>query len=322
MNQDYYEELYGDQYSDDTRAPRKQRKTRPKVSKALFDAAGNTKITQRTISYQPARYEEGWLLDSLDSFFQEHLITDVLSHVRGGKEASVYCCRADESTGAELLAAKVYRPRQFRSLSNDAIYREGRQLLTAQGRAMLGERGRQAQRPDARMMKAVAGKSAFGMEILHSSWLSYEFMFMERLYKAGASVPKPYACASNAILMSYIGDQHMPAPALNNVHLDPEEAQPLFDDVIRSIELMLSEGYIHGDLSAYNILYWQGEIVLIDFPQVTDCEHNNHAYSILKRDIQRVCEYFQRAGVDSDPAELLADLWSRHSRGWASTELL
>lgn len=314
MDKHYYEELYGDLYSDEDQRPRKQRKAKPSAAKALAEDMNTSGTTKRKISYQPARYEEGWLLDSLDAFFQEHLITDVLSHVRGGKEASVYCCRADESTDAMLLAAKVYRPRQFRSLSNDAIYREGRQLLTAQGRAMLGERGRQAQRPDARMMKAVAGKSAFGMEILHSSWLSYEFMFMERLYKAGAAVPKPYACGSNAVLMSFIGDEHMAAPALNNVRLDPEEAQALFGDVMRTIELMLSEGYVHGDLSAYNILYWQGEIVLIDFPQVTDCEHNNHAHSILKRDIQRVCDYFQRAGVACDPAELLADLWSRYRR--------
>ena len=74
-------------------------------------------------SYQPARYEAEWLLDSLRLFYDEQLITDVLGQVKGGKEASVYRCAAEPSTGATMLAAKVYRPRMFRSLKNDAVYR-------------------------------------------------------------------------------------------------------------------------------------------------------------------------------------------------------
>lgn len=315
MDKYYYEERYGDLDDDNEPRQRKQRKAKVAAPKVLSDnETALTKTGQRLTSYQPALYEEGWLLDSLESFFQEHLISDVLTHVRGGKEADVYCCRADESSNVELLAAKVYRPRKFRSLSNDAIYREGRELLTAQGRAMLDDRGRKPQRMDFRIAKAIAQKSAFGMEVLHSSWLSYEFMFMERLYKAGGSVPKPYACSNNAVLMSYIGDETMPAPALNSVRLEQEEAQLLFADVLRTVELMLTEGYIHGDLSAYNILYWQGEVVLIDFPQVTDCANNRNAYSILKRDITRVCEYFQRCGVSCDAEALLEDMWLRYGQ--------
>lgn len=316
MNKPDYDELYGDLYGDDEQRYRKPRKRKTRPAQPLADVSiADAKPAERVISYQPARYEQGWLLDSVASFFDEHLISDVLTHVRGGKEASVYCCRADPSTGVELLAAKVYRPRQFRSLSNDAIYREGRQLLTAQGRAMLESRGRKTQRMDFRVAKAIADKSAFGQEVLHSSWLSYEFMFMERLYKAGAAVPRPYACASNAILMSYIGDLYMPAPALNAVRLEQDEAQTLFMEVMRNIELMLSEGYVHGDLSAYNILYWQGTIAVIDFPQVTNLAQNNHAHRILQRDIQRVCEYFQRAGVENDPETIMADLWWRYGKG-------
>ena len=42
----------------------------------------------------------------------------------------VYRCEAHPSMGVEWIAAKVYRPRQFRNLSNDAMYREGRHFLT------------------------------------------------------------------------------------------------------------------------------------------------------------------------------------------------
>jgi RIO kinase 1 len=251
------------------------------------------------------------LISSLGGFFEEQLITDILYHVKGGKEASVYCCRAHPSTGVDLLAAKVYRPRQFRSMRNDALYREGRALLTVQGRSMLNDRGRQAQRPDRRMMRAVAGKSAFGQTVLHTSWLSYEFSFMEQLFRAGAAVPKPIACGENAVLMGYIGDEQHAAPTLNGITLEPRAAKRLLAEVLKSIELMLAHGYIHGDLSAYNILYWADQAVLIDFPQVTNIHSNPNAQEILGRDVARICEYFARCGAPSDPLDLAETLWAR-----------
>ena len=48
-----------------------------------------------------------WILSSLAQFYEQDLITDVLSVTKSGKEATVYCCTADPATGRELLAAKV-----------------------------------------------------------------------------------------------------------------------------------------------------------------------------------------------------------------------
>ncbi len=84
---------------------------------------------------------------------------------------------------------------------------------------------------------------------------------------------------------------------------------------------MLRRGVIHGDLSAYNILYWEGKVVLIDFPQITDSLTNRHAREILQRDIERVCEYFRRQGVRSDATALLNDLWTRHVREDAASNV-
>src|SRR5918998_1051125 len=98
----------------------------------------------------------------------------------------------------------------------------------------------------------------------------YEFTTMERLYRAGAAVPRPIAVAENAILMSYYGDGTLGAPTLIEVRLERDEAGALFQEVLRNITLMLERGLIHGDLSAYNILYWDGKAVLIDFPQITN----------------------------------------------------
>lgn len=256
-------------------------------------------------TYEPARFETGWLLESLRSFFEDHLISDVLAHVKGGKEASVYRCAAAPTTGTGFLAAKVYRPQQFRQLRNDKLYREGRSILT--------EKGRPIKTNEHRLMRAIGKKTATGVQVAHTSWLMHEYTTLERLYQSGAAVPQPIAVNSNALLMSYWGDEVMAAPTLNSVGLDRNEAETLFHEVVRNMHLMLQNGLIHGDLSAYNILYWQGKITLIDFPQVTYARTNPHAYDILRRDVTRVCEYFARQGVRCFPAAITNDLWERYA---------
>lgn len=252
-------------------------------------------------TYTPARYEADWLLASIRDFYNEALITDVEAMVKGGKEASVYRCAADPSTGQNWLAAKVYRPRKFRNLRNDHVYREGRTVLTTEGKPI--------QERDHRMKQALMKGTNFGAQLWHTSWLMYEFTTLQRLFEAGAAVPKPYAVSENAILMGYIGDGQTAAPTLHEISLDQAEAQTLFREVLRNIELMLAYDLIHGDLSAYNILYWQGRITLIDFPQVVNGRSNPQAQFILERDIERVCEYFSGQGVDCDPEALAQTFW-------------
>ncbi|MEM7128017.1 MAG: RIO1 family regulatory kinase/ATPase [Chloroflexota bacterium] len=255
-------------------------------------------------TYTPARFEKVWLRDSLQPFYLEGVITDVLMLVKGGKEANVYLCRAHPSTDYELMAAKVYRPQQFRNLRNDSTYREGREILDSQ-------RGGVVQRRDSREMRALKNKTEFGSQMLHQSWLGYEYNTLNRFYEMGASVPKPITHGENAILMEYVGSETMAAPTLESVTLEPEQVYPLFREVMRNIELMLKAEQIHGDLSGYNILYWEDDVTIIDFPQVTSAISNRNAYRIFHRDVTRVCQYFASQGKSADPDVLAADLWKR-----------
>jgi len=122
----------------------------------------------------------------------------------------------------------------------------------------------------------------------------------------------PYASESNAILMTYIGEDGLPAPILASIHLTRHEAQRLYQRTLRNIEIMLSQDIIHGDLSAFNILYWDGAITLIDFPQAVHPEKNRSAFRIFERDVLRICEYFTRQGVHSQPRRLAADMWTSY----------
>jgi RIO kinase 1 len=143
------------------------------------------------------------------------------------------------------------------------------------------------------------------------AWLKHEFRTMQELYNAGADVPEPFELSGNTILMEFIGDAQTAAPLLQEILLDLSEAQPLFDRCIKNIEILLSFDSIHGDLSAFNILYWNDAITLIDFPQAVDPFDNPSAFSILARDVERICQYFPRYGIQPSPVDIASDLWRR-----------
>lgn len=281
----------------------KPRRTQREILAELVEEGGDEGSTNFITTYRPSRHEAGWLLDSLQTFYLQNLLVDVQASVKGGKEASVYRCAAHPNIPTEFLAAKVYRPRKLRNLRNDAMYREGRPILTADGRAV--------KKSDHRILRAIGKKTDFGVQSAHISWLMYEYTTLENLYNAGAAVPKPYAAGDNAILMEYLGDKDRPASTLIETEIDRDEAEPLFHEVLRNIRLLFEMGFVHGDLSAYNILYWQGKVTLIDFPQVTNWEGNPNAELILRRDIQRIAEYFARFGIVADTESILAEFIPR-----------
>lgn len=253
----------------------------------------------------PLHHERQWLIDSVGSFYRDNLIEDVTRMVKGGKEANVYCCPAGPTTGVALIAAKLYRPRMLRHLRNDALYKEGRLLLDSDGKEAKGDRE----------ARAIRKKTRFGQNLSILNWIMHEYNAHRTLYQAGVDVPRPIAHRGNTILMAYIGDEWVAAPTLNEIRLDAAEARPLFERVVENIRLMLSQHYVHGDLSAYNILYWEKRIHIIDFPQLVDARKNGNALMLLERDVQRVCQYFGRSGVESDPDLLVGRLWQEYMAG-------
>lgn len=253
-------------------------------------------------TYKASRYESGWLIESLGPFYEGKWISDVLQQIKGGKEASVYLCKSGVVVDESYLVAKVYRPRMFRNLKNDAQYRIGRQDLDDSGNTII----------DDGALHAIEKRTSFGEKLRHQSWIAYEYKTMQILYEAGADVPKPYAMGNNAILMEYIGNPDIAAPTLKKLDLEPGNAEQLFKRVIWNINLMLDKGCVHGDLSAYNILFWDDNITLIDFPQVVSPDSNPNAWSIFFRDVTRICDYFSLQGVETEPSQTAVNLWLSH----------
>jgi RIO kinase 1 len=255
-----------------------------------------------TPTYQGSRYERVWILMYLGPFYDRRLISDVLRKVKGGKEATVYCCRGGSASPQELVAAKVYRPRQFRNLRNDALYRQGREVLGPRGQPLR----------DRRALLAIRMGTRKGKEMEHVSWLAHEYAALQALHAAGVPVPQPIAFANNTVLMEYFGEVGRPAPTLQSVTLQVGEARELFAALLRDVETMLAHGTVHADLSAFNVLYRPGAYRIIDFPQAVDPVTHGAAYPLFERDVTRLCQYFARYGIAARGPTLARQIWERH----------
>ena len=228
-----------------------------------------------------------------EHFLDEGLIEGVIRPIKGGKEASVHLCRANPSTTGERMAAlKAYHPLHRRNFHDESLYRDGEWIK------------------ERRVRVALEKKTRFGRQVQGGIWVDREWEALQLLSKAGAAVPRPIARTEDAILMSYVGDEDEPAPQLRSCRLDRAEAEALLAQLKREIELMLLHNVVHGDLSPYNVLVWDGLVTVIDLPQAVDPRKNRHAQMLLERDVRRISEHFARFGVPSEPEVVAQDLWT------------
>jgi RIO kinase 1 len=220
--------------------------------------------------------------------------------VKAGKEASVYACRGGAAASCDIVAAKVYRGAQYR-FKNDAVYQEARPRE-------LGLRGRSLRAFNNRR------DSAAGREVQEGTWRMREYQILQLLHESYADVPRPIAAGGDVILMELFGDENEAAQQLNRVRLDASEAPALFQRLMNNVELFLALNLVHGDLSPHNVLYWHGDVKVIDFPQATDPRFNRHAQDLLRRDVANLARYFAPYGVEADADGLADELWRRFER--------
>ena len=253
-------------------------------------------------TYRPGRHEAGWLEEALLPWFEDETLIDLLFCVRGGKEATVYACRGGPGLDGQLVAAKVYRPRRFRELSNDALYREGRRLLD--------DRGHGVRRQDRRMGRAVRRGTRIGKKAAHISWLQHEVSALQTLHEAGAPVPTPLGANRRAVLMSFVGDERGAAPTLDGLRPGPELAASLYAEALQCLEILLECGLVHGDLSPYNLLVWEDRLTMIDLPQAVPLYENPYAAELFRRDVARICTSRALGRPGPDPERVADRMWN------------
>lgn len=236
-------------------------------------------------------------LSALSEFLDEGLVTAVLHVIKSGKEAAAYLCEGGGELAGRLAVAKVYHAREHRDFANDTAYQEGRLVL------------------DARIARGLQAKSAAGRAAGAALWVDHEFETLSALHYAGADVPEVFAASEGAILMEYVGGEDGPAPQLQHATLARDEAEDALDRLLWNVECWLAHHVVHGDLSAFNILWDGHRPVAIDFPQAVDPRFAPAARRLLGRDLRNVAAHFRRYGLEFDPERHAEDLWRRFELG-------
>lgn len=219
-----------------------------------------------------------------------------LGVLKTGKEAEVHLIRRavpDSGRGC-LLAAKRYRSNEHRMFHRDAGYLEGRRMRRS------------------REMRAIANRTSFGRNLIAEQWTVAEFAALYRLWSSGAPVPYPVQRSGTELLMEFIGDENgTAAPRLAELRPSGEELVELWHQLVSVLDLLASQGLTHGDLSAYNLMVHNGQIMVIDLPQIVDVIANPRGPEFLARDVANVIGWFRARGLPddlADPMRLTNDL--------------
>jgi RIO kinase 1 len=238
----------------------------------------------------------------------EDFVDADLGVLKTGKEAEIGLVERTSLDGERwhLLARKRYRPRKVThkgelqalgferapTFRNDLVYRDGRNY---------GKRSRDK--------RAVETMTSYGKELVKQKWLGHEFDVMRLLWEAGADVPYPVSFSDDGgLLLEYIGDEERAAPRLAQARLSPVEVEAAWDQLVTNMRLLVDNGWVHADLSPYNLLWWDARLWMIDLPQAVDLVENPHGFEFLHRDVLNVCSWFNRHGKTLDPDAVYGDL--------------
>jgi RIO kinase 1 len=135
------------------------------------------------------------------------------------------------------------------------------------------------------------------------AWTRREHTILGRLVDAGVRAPQPYGHFRNVLVMEFIGNEEGAAPRLQEAHV--EDPKVLYEDLVRQIGRMVREAHlVHGDLSPYNVLWYDGHVVLIDVAQSIDRDHPA-APDLLRRDIGNFTKFLVRMGLTLNAEEFL-----------------
>ena len=235
----------------------------------------------------------------LESLLEDGLIDEVVRPLMSGKEASVYVVRC----GTELRCAKVYKEANRRSFRHASEYQEGRTTRNTR---------------DAR---AMAKGSKHGRKEQEESWQNAEVTALFQLAAAGVRVPKPFDFQDGVLLMELVGDGlGGVAPRLNDVDLEPADAREFHAFMVSEIVKMLCAGLVHGDLSEFNVLLGPEGPVISDLPQAVNAVANNHAFSMLERDVGNMAEYFGQFAPELRYTKFAKEMWALFEDGKLTPE--
>ena len=230
----------------------------------------------------------------LQPLVEDGLVDAVVRQLMSGKEAMVFIVRC----GDEIRCAKVYKEANKRAFRQAVDYTENRKTKNS------------------RRARAMEKRTRYGRKAQEEAWQSAEVDALYRLAAAGVRVPKPYNFHEGVLLMELVtGADGEPAPRLDDVEFTADEARTHHHTLMMQVVRMLCAGVIHADLSEFNVLLGSDGPVIIDLPQAVDAAGNNHAKSMLERDVRNLTNYFGRYAPELVDTEYGKEIWSLYESG-------
>lgn len=136
------------------------------------------------------------------------------------------------------------------------------------------------------------------------SWTEREYRNMLLARNAGVRVPMPITHRDNVLVMEFIGHGEAPAPLLKEAEI--EDVHETAVTVVDMVKAYAKAGFVHGDLSEYNILFQDGAPVMIDFSHSIPLTAAN-SIDLLRRDVENVVRFFKKIGADVDVETLMTE---------------
>ncbi|XP_021912582.1 serine/threonine-protein kinase RIO1-like [Carica papaya] len=193
---------------------------------------------------------------------------DINGCISTGKEANVY--HATKSDGQEL-AIKVYK-------TSVLVFKDRDRYVQGDYRFRHGY----CRHNPRKMVK---------------TWAEKEMRNLMRLRAAGIRCPMPLLLRLHVLVMEFIGKAGWAAPRLKDASLSSDKLREGYVEVIVAMRTLYQKcKLVHGDLSEYNILYFEGHLYIIDVSQAVDLDHP-HALDFLREDCVHVSDFFKKHGV-------------------------
>jgi RIO kinase 1 len=212
-------------------------------------------------------------IQAVNRLYKRGIIAEIYGAVNAGKEARIYW--GTNNDGSEL-AIKIY-------YTKTADFRRG-------------------------MMRYIEGDPRFS-KIRRSprsivyAWAQKEFKNLQLIFEAGIICPKPIDFYRNIVVMTFIGEDGVPAPLLKDVELtQPSE---FYNELVTQMKLMYSNAkLVHGDLSSYNVMVWKNHPVIFDVSQAMLVSHPI-SDELVSRDVNNINRFFKGLGVEIYDTEIM-----------------
>lgn len=208
-------------------------------------------------------------------FMRNEVITAINGCISTGKEANVYLCSTKDPE--VFLALKIYK-------TSILVFKDRSSYTAGEFRFRRGYKGKNPRK-------------------MVTAWAEKEVRNLNRLHQTGKiQCPMPIVQRNNCLLMSFIGKADHHAPRLKDVLKDDVSLKKwnfLYLSTLKATRIMFQEcKLVHADLSEYNMLYFDGDVVIIDVSQSVEHDHPN-ALTFLRKDCWNVNAFFQKRGVMS-----------------------